>query len=201
MRMFQKNLMASEDVQSFLGSGVFYDGGNTAAIHDGAAVVIGDLEDHAVYSGIKDINVRKITASSAATDVVAIVDYTNRSEGDIMGNTYREGVQTAGLEAPAGKVVRYRILAKHDSFYLATGNFVGQFTRIPRVTICGIFDPFEKTLTFGVARCSVKDTFVKAIGRDLAYKRAITEPYKVVSVPDNEKISKVKGNKYERQRN
>lgn len=125
MRMFQKNLMASEDVQSFLGSGVFYDGGSTAAIHDGAAVVIGDLEDHAVYSGIKDINVRKITAPSAATDVVAIVDYTNRSEGDIMGNTYREGVQTAGLEAPAGKVVRYRILAKHDSFYLATGNFVG----------------------------------------------------------------------------
>ena len=64
-------------------------------------------------------------------------------------------------------------------------------TRVPRVTICGIFDPDEKTLTFGATRCSAKDTFVKATGRDLAYKRAITEPYKVVSVPDNEKISKV----------
>lgn len=89
------------------------------------------------------------------------------------------------------KIANMEVLLGTNDTIIATGNFVGQFTRIPRITICGIFDPFEKTLTFGVARCSTKDTFVKAIGRDLAYKRAITEPYKVVSVPDNEKISKV----------
>lgn len=125
MKIFQKNLMASEDVQSFLGTGVFYNGDATAEIHDGAAVVVGDIEAHSVYANMKDVNVRKITAPEAETDVVAIVDYVNRSEGDIMGNTYREGIQTAGLVAPAGKQVRYRILAKGDSFYLGTDNFAG----------------------------------------------------------------------------
>lgn len=125
MKIFQKNLMASEDVQSFLGTGVFYDGEATAPIHDGAAVVVGDIEAHSVYTNMKDVNVRKLTAPEAATDVVAIVDYVNRSEGEIMGNTYREGIQTAGLEAPAGKQVRYRILVKGDSFYLGTDNFAG----------------------------------------------------------------------------
>lgn len=126
MKIFQKNLMASEDIQSLLGTGVFYDGeGELAEIHDGAAVVVGDIEAHSVYTGLKDVNVRKITAPTAATDVVAIVDYVNRSEGEIMGNIYREGYQTAGLVAPAGKQVRYRILEKHDSFYLGTDNFVG----------------------------------------------------------------------------
>jgi hypothetical protein len=125
MKIFQKNLMASEDIQSFLGTGVFYDGEETAAIHDGAAVVVGDIEAHSVYGNMKDVNVRKITAPEAATDKVAIVDYVNRSEGDIMGVTYREGIQTAGLVAPAGKQVRYRILAVGDSFWLGTDNFDG----------------------------------------------------------------------------
>lgn len=89
------------------------------------------------------------------------------------------------------KIANMEVLLGTNNTVVVTGNLVGRFTRIPRVTICGIFDPDKKTLTFGVARCSVKDTFVKAIGRDLAYKRAITEPYKVVSVSDNEKISKV----------
>lgn len=89
------------------------------------------------------------------------------------------------------KIANMEVLLGTNDTIIATGNFVGQFTRIPRVTICGIFDPFEKTLTFGVARCSAKDTFVKSIGRDLAYKRAITEPYKVVSVSNNKKVSEV----------
>jgi hypothetical protein len=125
MKIFQKNLMASEDVQSYLGTGVFYNGDATAEIHDGAAVVVGDIEAHSVYANMKDVNVRKITAPEAETDVVAIVDYTNRSEGKIMDVTYREGIQTAGLVAPAGKQVRYRILSKGDTFYLGTDNFAG----------------------------------------------------------------------------
>ena len=125
MKIFQKNLMASEDVQSFLGTGVFYDGAEKAAIHDGAAVVVGDIEAHSVYANMKDVNVRKITAPESETDVVAIVDYTNRSEGKIMDVTYREGIQTAGLVAPAGKQVRYRVLVKGDTFYLGTDNFAG----------------------------------------------------------------------------
>ena len=89
------------------------------------------------------------------------------------------------------KLANMEVLLGTDNTVVATGNLVGRFTRIPPVTICGIFDPTKKTLTFGVTRCSVKDTFVKAIGRDLAYKRAITEPYRIVSVPNNKKIWEV----------
>ena len=47
-KIFWKNRMASEDVGSLLVSGRFYDGSNqTAEIHDGALVVIGNLEPHA----------------------------------------------------------------------------------------------------------------------------------------------------------
>lgn len=89
------------------------------------------------------------------------------------------------------KVANMEVLLGTNNKIVATGNIVGSFTRIPRVTICGIFDPTKKTLTFGAARCSAKDTFVKAIGRELAYKRTITEPYKVISVADDEKVSEV----------
>ena len=125
MKIFQKNLMASEDVQSYLGTGVFYNGENKAAIHDGALVEIGDIEDHSMYEGLKDVNVRKITAPTEGTKRYAIVDYVGRSEGQIEGVTYREGIKTAGLEAPAGKEVRYRIMKEGDSFYLGTDNFIG----------------------------------------------------------------------------
>lgn len=125
MKIFQKNLMASEDVQSYLGTGVFYDGGNKVAIHDGALIEIGDIEDHSMYEGLKDVNVRKITAPTSETKRYAIVDYVGRSEGQIEGVTYREGIKTAGLVAPAGKEVRYRIMKIGDSFYLGTDNFVG----------------------------------------------------------------------------
>lgn len=125
MKIFQKNLMASEDVQVLLGTGVFYDGNKTAAIHDGALVEVGDIESHSIYANLKDVNVRKITAPTADTTNYAIVDYVNRSEGEIQGVTYREGIKTAGLVAPAGKQVRYRFFKKNDSFYLGTDNFIG----------------------------------------------------------------------------
>ena len=89
------------------------------------------------------------------------------------------------------KLADMEVFLGTNNTVIATGNIVSKLRRVPRITICSIFDPDKKTLTFGVSRCSAKDTFVKATGRDLAYKRAITEPYKVVSVPDNEKISKV----------
>lgn len=125
MKIFQKNLMASEDVQSYLGTGVYYKDGNVSEIHDGALVAIGDIEGHSIYEGLKDVNVRKITAPTAETKRYAIVDYVDRSEGDIQGVTYREGIKTAGLVARAGKQVRYRIMKKEDSFYLGTDNFIG----------------------------------------------------------------------------
>ena len=63
---------------------------------------------------------------------------------------------------------------------IAVGNIVSKLRRVPRITICSIFDPKNKTLTFGVSRCSSKDTFVKSVGRKLAFERALTSPYKTM---------------------
>lgn len=128
-KYFWRYLMNSENVLSNLVSGRFYDEDDaTAEIHDGAVVVIGDLEDHAVYANIKDLDTHKITAPTAVTDKVAIVDLVNVSEGKIMGELYREGIKTAGLTVSAGIPVRVRRLVEGDKFFLASGNFTGEVT-------------------------------------------------------------------------
>lgn len=124
-KIFWKNRMASEDVGSFLVSGRYYADNAPAEIHDGALVVIGELEPHAYYTGVKDLNARKITAPAADTDVVAVVDIVNVSEGSIKGVTYREGVKTSDATQEAGYLVRTRILADYDSFTIGAGNIVG----------------------------------------------------------------------------
>lgn len=124
-KYFWKHLMSSDYDGSKLVKGRFYANNAPAEVHDGAIVVVGGLEDHAVYTGMKDLDTRKITAPTAVTDPVAIVDLVNVSEGQIMGELYREGIKTVGLVAPAGRVVRVRKLAVGDTFFLATGNFIG----------------------------------------------------------------------------
>ena len=122
---FTKSLMMSEDVQSMLYTGRFYDGeGNPAECHNGALVVKGAMEDHSGYAGVKDPNVYKITAPAADTDEVHVVDYVDVSHGDIMDVRYRDGIKTFGISAPAGANIRVRILAKHDTGYFAADNFV-----------------------------------------------------------------------------
>lgn len=92
MKLFQKIQMASEDVKSYLHTGVFYDtGDDLAPVDDGACVVVGDLEDHDTYANVKDLNARKIKAPAATTDKVAIVDYVGVSQADVMGVVYRIG--------------------------------------------------------------------------------------------------------------
>ena len=125
-KLFWKNQMASEDVNSLLISGRFYNEDAIAEIHDGAIVVIGDLEDHALYAGVKDLNVRKITAPEASTDAVAIVDIVNVSEGEIKGVVYREGIKTTDMKQTAGVPVRVRVLKKFDSFNIGAGNVDGE---------------------------------------------------------------------------
>ena len=118
MKVFQKSLMASEDVKSYLGTGV----SDTIAFNDGDAVIVGGLVSN-------DINKRALTYGAAAN---AVVDYVGVSQGDIQGVTYRVGTKIAGLSAQKSEPVRYRILIDGDTFYLATGNFgaapaVGKF--------------------------------------------------------------------------
>lgn len=89
MKLFEKILMASEDVKSYLVSGV----NNTdAEIPDGSLVVVGDLVDHDVYTGLKDYNDRDITLADAnPTGIVGIVDYVNVEEVRVGNRVFRVG--------------------------------------------------------------------------------------------------------------
>lgn len=125
MKIFQKVLMASEDVKSYLVTGVFETGEFTGdTLEDGAAVVIGGLVDHDVYDGIKDLNTRKLTKPAAITDKVGFVDYVGVSEANVMGVTYRVGDKVAGLSVPLGTKTRVRIPQIGDMFWLGADNFV-----------------------------------------------------------------------------
>jgi hypothetical protein len=61
----------------------------------------------------------------------------------------------------------------------------------PRVSICGIYDNEENTMSFGVTRCSGNDVFIKSVGRELSRKRALETPFKVVKIHPSQKISDV----------
>lgn len=54
--------------------------------------------------------------------------------------------------------------------------------KLPRLTICGIWDTDTDTMSFGYAKCSCKDVFKKSIGREIAYKRATTDPFMTVKI-------------------
>lgn len=53
---------------------------------------------------------------------------------------------------------------------------------LPRATICGIWDTDTNKMSFGVSRCSSKDTFRKDVGRKLAYERALNNPSRVLTL-------------------
>lgn len=89
------------------------------------------------------------------------------------------------------KLANMEVFLGTNNAVIATGNIVSKLKRVPRITICSIFDPDKKTLTFGVSRCSSKDTFVKSIGRKLAFERALNNPYKIIHVSGNEKVSDI----------
>ena len=127
MKFIEKILMASEDVKSYLVSGVCKD----KELADGSLVEIGDLIDHEVYKGLKDMNTREIKPY-AGTGRVGIVDYVGVSKGEIMGVVYSEGVKTCGLPCPAGALTRVRCPKVGDEFYPGEDNFestptVGEF--------------------------------------------------------------------------
>lgn len=127
-RNFFGSLMASEKLPSLIYRGVFYNGATKAEVHDGALVVRGAMEDHDVYTGLKDINSYAISAPVADTDKVDIVDYVDVSHGEIMGVFYREGIKTFGLTCPAGVGTRVRIPMVGDTFYIAEDNFASEPT-------------------------------------------------------------------------
>ncbi len=85
-------LMTSEFDVSKLKAGVFYDSNDAQAeVEDGALVSILGLEDHDLYTGMKDFNARKITAFDSTAPIYGFVDYVGVSHANVMGVTYRVG--------------------------------------------------------------------------------------------------------------
>lgn len=82
------------------------------------------------------------------------------------------------------------VLVDREKNIIGTGGISGRRS-FPRISICGIYDNEANTMSFGVARCSGNDTFVKAIGRNLSRKRAIEKPFRVVKIHPSQKISEV----------
>ena len=131
IKVFACAEMASENVQSYCVSAKFYADGAYAKIHDGALVVLGDLDTNDVY-GTPDYNIYKATKPAAASDDVVIVDLGGINEATVQGNIMKVGNKLVNLEAGEGIAVRCRRLMKGDRMWMGRGLFtaaptVGQF--------------------------------------------------------------------------
>ena len=131
IKVFACAEMASENVQSYCVSAKFYADDAYAKIHDGALVVLGDLDTNDAY-GTPDYNIYKATKPAAATDDVVIVDLAGINEATVQGNIMKIGNKLVNLEAGEGIAVRCRRPIKGDKMWMGRGLFtaaptVGQF--------------------------------------------------------------------------
>ena len=168
-KVFSKALMASEDVQSYVGTCKFGAGSAPfveAEITDGAFVVLGDLVKDNVYSQTSlEWNTYSATAPAADTATPVVIDIAGVQEGVIGGNAYRIGNKLVDLVATAGTPVRFRRLMSGDKFWLGAGCFestptVGKYAKLTasKVTLTAANDaPSGK---FGVKILASKDLTV-----------------------------------------
>ena len=141
-KIFNKALMASEDVQSYCQTGKFCTGTDAdptyGVITDGELVVRGSLSEDVVFAGLKDMNAYRVfypTAETVKMDELWIADCAGIPSGVIGGNVYRAGVRLIDLQVAAGECVRIRKLKAGDTFWLGEGNFeskptVGQYAKL-----------------------------------------------------------------------
>lgn len=60
-----------------------------------------------------------------------------------------------------------------------------------RLTACGIYDSDTNVLSIGITICSPNDTFIKDVGKKLAYERAVSNPIMRVNLLKGERVSDV----------
>ena len=61
----------------------------------------------------------------------------------------------------------------------------------PRITVAAIWNTTTNEITFGSSVCSPKDVFSKAVGREIAFKRANKFPEVKVVVTRKNKIGRI----------
>lgn len=129
-KVFSKALMASEDVQSYVGSGRYYASATEAQIYDGAFVNVGTIVNDPVYSTAtvtyKDYNVHEMTAPATGKltrEDICVVDLAGINEATVQGNVMKIGDKLVDLTLAAGYNARFRRLMKGDKFWLGEGCF------------------------------------------------------------------------------
>ena len=60
---------------------------------------------------------------------------------------------------------------------------------VPRVTVCGVINKADNTLSIGAARCSKKTSYLKKLGRTISQGRANSKPIATIQLVDNQPIS------------
>lgn len=122
IKVFAKGLMASEDVQSYVGSCRFAtteSENNYAAIYDGAFVNIGNI-----INGDYNVHYAVAPAAGALTrEDVCVIDLADINEATVQGNVMKIGGKLVDLELAAGYTARFRRLKKGDKFWLGEGCF------------------------------------------------------------------------------
>lgn len=138
-KVFSKALMASEDVQSYVGSCKMYDDDTAIAVADGAFVNIGGLALDGVYGATSlDYNVHMATAPDAeklTREDICVVDVADIETWVKGPDVIKFGNRLVNLEAPADEAVRFRRLMKGDKFWLGAANFtatptIGQYATV-----------------------------------------------------------------------
>lgn len=90
-----------------------------------------------------------------------------------------------------GKIADATVIVDENGSLIYTYDDYRYKKPMPRLTVCGIWDTEANTMSFGVARCSEKDTFEKAIGRSISHQRASEDPCKVVHIDKLDKVSDI----------
>ncbi len=92
-------------------------------------------------------------------------------------------------------IVRYfygdRSPIRVEAYHSTIGFTLIEEKPCPVVTVCAIFDEETGKLSMGVARCSEKDKFVKKVGRELSYNRAMNSPQLVMNLRKYDRFSDV----------
>ena len=92
-------------------------------------------------------------------------------------------------------IVRYfygdRSPIRIEEYHPITGLSLIEEKACPVVTVCAVFDEETGKLSMGIARCSEKDRFVKKIGRELSYKRAMENPQLTMNLRKYERFSEI----------
>lgn len=92
-------------------------------------------------------------------------------------------------------IVRYfygdRTPIRIEEWHSTFGFKIIEEKQCPVVTVCAIFDEETGKLSMGIARCSEKDRFVKKVGREISYKRAVENPQLIMNLKKYERFSEV----------